>query len=137
MANQKYAQVVDLLAAGRLNWATDDIVGALLAASATFDVSDTLVSQVGTVVAVAPLPDRYVQTGGECYGSPLIYELVQGGADYKMVIAQNVGAEDFNVLAWYDQNSLGQPLHVESDGTLIVRPSVAIPDTTVRLWMKY
>ena len=136
MANQKYAQVVDLLAAGRLDWATDDIVGVLLS-NATFDAAHTLVSQVGTTVAITPLPDRSIAPGGECWGSPLIFELVQGDADYQVVLAKNEGAAELQTIAYYELNATDDPIHVVSDGTLIVRPSVAVPDTTVRLWMKY
>ena len=136
MANQKYAQVVDLLATGRLDWSTDDIVGVLLS-NATFDTDHTLVSQAGTTVAITPLPDRSIAPGGECWGSPLIFELVQGDADYQVVLAKNDGSSALQTLAFYDLDAGDDPIHVISDGTLIVRPAAAIPDTTVRLWMKY
>lgn len=137
MSNQKYDQVVDLLAAQRLNWVSDDIIGVLVTA-ATFDASHTTVSQLGSVSSTAPIPDRSVQNGNECWGSPAVFANVQGPNTYQMVLAQNDGSGDPKLLAWYDTDDGSNPLTAASDGTLIIRPSLPGPaDTLARIWMQY
>jgi hypothetical protein len=138
--NSKYSQVTDLLAAGRLRWDVDQIEAHLLD-QGTFDAAHTTLSQVGTSLQASPIQGRWVAPGGNLMGQPAFFQSVEGDKDYRVAIVQNIGNGDPNLLAWYDTDELGEPLHLDNGGSLIIRPT-ALEQTpegsssTSRLWMK-
>lgn len=138
MANAKYSQVIDLLAAGKLNWATNNIQAALLQGE-SFDESHRKLSEVGTPVARQPIQGRSVAAGGAFLGYAVAFPRVAAG-NYQVVVMQDDGM-DPNVLAWYDTDEQDDPLSTENEGTLVVRPIVVPSDlppdssSTTRVWM--
>lgn len=142
MANSKYNQVVDLLAAGKFNWQSHSILGALLE-GATFDPSQKKVSDLdGTVISRTEIQGRAVLEGGLCVGYPAFFSTVAGDTDYQMVLIHDRGEGDPNLIAWFDTNEADEPLRLDNTGTLVVRPGEPdepLPDgvsTSVRLWMR-
>ena len=142
MANSKYSQVVDLLAAGKFNWQIHSILG-VLKDGATFDASQKKLSELGgTEVARTEIQGRAVLEGGACVGYPAFFNVVPGDTDYQMVLVQDRGDGDPNLIAWFDTNEADQPLRLDNTGTLVVRPGEPddpLPDgvsTSTRLWMR-
>ena len=140
MANEKYSQVTDLLAQGRLNWQTNLIDAALLK-DATFDKDHKLLSEVGSPVARTSIQGRWVGPGGECMGYSVFFTAAEAEVPYQVVVIQDTGTGDPNVLAWYDTDESDGPLQMENTGTLVIRPQV--PDTVQegaptesRVWMR-
>lgn len=138
MANAKYSQVVDLLAAGKLNWATNNIQAGLLE-GATFNAAQRKLSEVGQPVARVPIQGRSV-SGNAFLGYAAAFPRVAAG-EYQVVVMQDTGS-DPNLLAWYDTDEGAGPLTIENEGTLVLRP-VVVPDdlppdstSTVRVWMR-
>lgn len=139
MANSKYAQVVDLLAAGKFNWQSNRILG-LLREGATFDPAEKKLSDLdGSEVARTEIQGRALLEGGLCIGYPAFFNTVPGDTDYQMVIIQDNGDGNPNLIAWFDTNEADQPLRLDNTGTLVVRPGEEpLPDgvsTSARLWM--
>lgn len=139
MANSKYAQVIDLLAAGKLNWATQNIQAALME-GASFNGAQKKLSEVGQPVAREPIQGRSVAAGGAFLGYAVAFPRVAAG-EYQVVVVQDNGT-DPNLLAWYDTDETDGPLTTENEGTLVIRP-VVVPDdlppdaaSTIRVWMK-
>lgn len=137
MANSKYSQVIDLLATGKLNWATQNIQAALME-GAVFNEAHRKLSQVGSPVDRQPIQGRSV-TGGAFLGYAVAFPRT-GPGQYQVVVMQDDGL-DPNLLAWYDTNEEDDALTVENEGTLVVRP-VVVPDdlppdspSTTRVWM--
>ena len=137
MANSKYSQVIDLLAAGRLNWANNNIQAGLLR-GATFDGSQKKLSQVGQPVAREQIQGRSVAAGA-FLGYAVAFPRVAAG-EYQVVVMQDNGS-DPDLLAWYDTDETDGPLTIENEGTLVIRP-VVVPDdlppdstSTIRVWM--
>ena len=145
MANQKYDQVIDLLATGWLNWATDPIIG-LLFKDADFDASHKTLSDLNgaTQIATAPIDGRYLAPGGVCMGYPAFFQMVGGDTDYQMIIVQQIDPYNPNLLAFYDTVEDG-PLHLDNTGTLVVRPTIPddMPPDEVptsdyaRMWLRF
>ena len=142
MANSKYNQVVDLLAAGKFNWQVHSILG-VLRDGATFDASQKKLSDLdGTEVARTEIQGRALLDGGLCVGYPAFFNVVPGDTDYQMVLVQDTGMGDPNLIAWFDTNEADEPLRLENMGTLVVRPGEPdepLPDgmsSSARLWMK-
>ena len=71
MSNQKYAQFMTLLAAGRFNWQTD-MIEARLVTGATFNADDLTLSQVGTAVGTASITGR-ITYGQAFLGDPAFF----------------------------------------------------------------
>ena len=141
MANEKYSQVTDLLAQGRLNWEGHNIE-ACLVEGATFDEGHRRLSEIGVPpVAKALIQGRTVAPGGECLGYSVFFPLAEVDVTYQVVVTQDIGNGDPNLLVWYDTAEDGGPLEMENVGTLVIRPQVpaAIPDgvsTESRVWMR-
>ena len=142
MANSKYSQVVDLLAAGKFNWQSNSIIGILLQ-GATFDAAHkTFPQQGGTEVARTEVQGRALVEGGLCVGYPAFFNTVPGDTDYQMVLVQDTGMNVFDLIAWFDTNEMDDPLRLDNTGTLVVRPGEPdepLPDgvsTGARLWMR-
>ena len=142
MANSKYAQVVDLLAAGKFNWQVHSILG-VLRKDSTLDVLQKKLSDLdGTEVARTPIQGRALLEGGMCVGYPAFFNVVPGDTDYQMVLVQDIGNGNPNLIAWFDTNEADNPLRLDNTGTLVVRPGEPtdpLPDgmsTSARLWMK-
>jgi hypothetical protein len=138
MANSKYTQVSDLLLAGRFNWRTDRILG-LLCTNVTFDAADTVVSDLdGSVVSQVPIQGRDVGPGGQCLGYPAFFSAVSGDTPFQVVLVQDLGSGDPNLIGFFDEDENGGELIAQNDGTFVVRPG--LPNTDVynpdaRVWM--
>lgn len=138
MANAKYDQFTDLLMQAKLNWIANQIVGVLVT-GATFETADKKLADVGVAVKMAPIQQRWIAPGGKCMGLPAVFQAVPAGT-YQLVVCQMLGPTNFNVLAWYDTNTGGDTMTLESQGSLIVRPG-QLPDPPVgtpadsRLWI--
>ena len=140
MPNSKYTQVVDLLAAGKLRW-DSDLIEACLLTGASFDAGDKTLSEVGQSIQTTTIQGRWVAPGGNFIGQPALFQNADGDSDYQVVLVQNTGMGDPNLLAWYDTDEGGGSIHLDNAGTLIIRPSLlenppeGAPDAS-RLWMK-
>jgi hypothetical protein len=144
MSNSNYAQVSSLLAQGKLNWATDNISMARLVGG-TFNAAHKLLSEVGGTLAGTALINGRALVENNALGQPVVFPESVADTEYQMVIVQMTGPTTSNLLAWIDENEAGDPITVERDGSLIVRPvefdSTAAPDGTVLppqvgAWMK-
>lgn len=143
MANEKYSQVTDLLAQGKLNWEGHNIE-ACLVTGATFDEDNRKFSELDSpVVAKAMIQGRVVAPGGECLGYSVFFPTAEAEVPYQVVVIQNLGNGDgeSSLLVWYDTAEDGGPLEMENVGTLVIRPQVpaALPDgisTEARVWMR-
>ena len=140
MANSKYSQVADLLAAGKLRW-DSDLIEARLLTGATFDAADKVLSDVGQSLQTWTIQGRWVAPGGNLMGQPAYFQNADGETTYQVVIVQNDGMGDPALLAWYDTSEGDEPIHLENAGTLIIRPVLlenppeGSPEAA-RLWMK-
>lgn len=143
MANQKYDQVIDMLAEGRLRWQTDEIL-AVLVKDGTFDKTDTVLSQVGTVQGVSSIQGRVVVPGGNFLGYAAFFSDIQADQEFQVVVVQQIGNGDPYTLAWYDTDENDDPIILQNTGTLVVRPALLdsqtptdiVQSTTSRLWMR-
>ena len=140
MSNQKYAQVMNLLAAGRLNWQADTIQ-ACLVTDAVFDANDKVLSDVGSSYRSAAITGRMVY-GRNFIGDPAFFQNVGAEQAYQVVIVQNLGNEDPVLLGWYDSDLDDAEITVATPGTLVVRPAAVEddgdnppPSNTSRVWM--
>lgn len=121
MANSKYAQVSDLLAAGALNWGSDAI-NAYLVTGGTFDPADKVITDIGVNAPyVTNIQGRYV-SGTNFMGEPAVFANVAGDVTYQVVLGKAVYNGPIYLLAWYDTNDLNGPLVVDNTGTLVIRP---------------
>jgi len=121
MSNSNYAQVSTLLAQGKLHWQTDNI-SALLLTGASFDAADTTVADVGgTSVGGGPVMGRAL-VENKALGQPVFFSEVTADSEYQVILVQNTGPNTANVLAFIDENFDGDPITVDRDGTLVVRP---------------
>jgi hypothetical protein len=122
MANQKYAQVADLNAAGTLVWGLSPIVGVLLQ-GATFVGSHKRVSDLtANVINTYQIGGCVLGEGGQAMGQPAVFQAARAGAVYQMALCQNDSSGDHLLLALIDSNAQGAPITIERDGTLIIRP---------------
>jgi hypothetical protein len=142
VSNQKYAQFMSLLATGRLNWLTDTIQ-AVLVKDAAFDVNDKVLSDVGQAIKTVPVTGRAV-VGQAFIGDPVFFPDVAGEQAFQVVIVQNRGTSNPNVIAWYDTTSDNDTISVANPGTLVVRPAPLVvdegsdapgPNDMSRVWM--
>ena len=141
MANQNYDQVADLLAQGKLSWENDLII-AMLCTNETFDSSaKTVADLAGERSAVQRIDGRWY-SDGLAMGLPVAFQKVSAGLDFQIVVAQDVGNNNPNLLAFIDVNADDSPINIQRTGTLIIRP--VLPDITVPperpptigVWMK-
>ena len=142
MANSKYTQVIDLVASGDMRWESSIILGCLVT-DATFNPSHKKFSDLGaTIKATTRIQGLTLAPGGMCLGYPAFFNTIEGGIDYQMILAQDVGGNNPNLLAFYDSDEAGGPLRLDHTGTLVVRPVISpeqVPDgapTESRLWMR-
>ena len=141
MANQKYAQVIDLALSGQFNWQTDPVLGILLK-DASFAAGHKKLSEVsGQQIATAQIQGRALVEGGGCMGYPALFQTVNGDTDYQMVLVQDLHDGNPNLLAFFDTGEDDGPLHLENTGSFIVRPGLDDPlpegtSSSARLWMR-
>ena len=141
MANQNYEQVAELLAQGKLSWETDLII-AMLCVNETFDGSAKTVADLsGQRVAVQRIDGRWY-SDGLAMGLPVAFQKVAAGGEYQILVAQDVGNNNPNLLAFIDANADDSPITVQRTGTLIIRPvlpPVEVPPErppTIGVWMR-
>jgi hypothetical protein len=138
MANQKYDNLMPLMATGKLNWATDPI-NAYLQSGATFDAAHTKLSETGGApVAHVPVAQRSVTPAG-FLGNPVSFNRIAKDTAYQVVIAKDTGpGTDPLVIAFYDEDEEGGPLVLQNNGTLIVRPVLVegAEPPTLGIWVK-
>jgi hypothetical protein len=128
MANQNYDQVATLYAQGALSWEKDSII-ALLCTGATFGASDKTVADLGGErYGAQPIQQRWF-ADGSAMGLPVAFQKVAAGLEYQVVVAQDVGNNNPNLLAFIDANADDDPITVQATGTLIIRP--VLPDIEV------
>lgn len=141
MANQNYDQVADLFAQGKLHWETDSIL-ALLVTNGVFDASnETLADLVHQARSVQPINGRWIDPDGLAMGLPVAFAKASQGIPFQVVVVQDTGNGDPNLLAFIDTNADDSPITVQNSGTLIVRP--VLPEEppsdqppTIGVWMK-
>jgi hypothetical protein len=141
MANQNYDQVATLFAQGKLSWETDAII-ALLCVNEEFDPSaKTVADLAGERRAVQPIHGRWFSEGN-AMGLPVAFQKVAADTEYQIVVAQDTGNNNPNLLAFIDANGDGSPITVQRTGTLIIRPvlpPVEVPPErppTIGVWMR-
>ena len=141
MANQNYDQVAELFVQGKLSWELDSII-ALLCAGDTFDASaKTVADLVGTRYGVQPIQGRWFSES-LAMGLPVAFQKVAAGPEYQIVVAQDVGNNNPNLLAFIDANADDSPITVQRTGTLIIRPvlpPIEVPPErppTIGVWMR-
>lgn len=138
MANQKYDNLMPLMATGGLNWSTDPIK-AYLQSGATFHAADTKLSQTGgTLVTYVPVSGRQVDPVG-FLGNPVSFNGVPRETEHQVLIAKDTGpGSDPLLLAFYDEDDAGDPLVLQNNGTLIVRPVLVAggEPPTLGVWVK-
>lgn len=141
MANQNYDQATQLFNEGKLIWARDSIL-AMLCTGNTFDASmKTVADMEGDRRAVQPIQGRWYAEG-LAMGLPVAFQKVSQGLEYQIVVAQDVGNNNPNLLAFIDSNEDDSPITVQRTGTLIIRPvlpSIEVPPErppTIGVWMK-
>jgi hypothetical protein len=142
MANSKYNQVIDLVASGRLNWPGSIILGCLVT-DASFNAANKKFSDLGVnTKATTRIQGLSLAPGGMCMGYPAFFNTVEGGVDYQMILVQDVGGNNPNLLAFYDTDETGGAIRLDHTGTLVVRPTTAPEQTPAetstdsRLWMR-
>jgi len=122
VANQKYAQVTDMLVAGSLNWSEDRIIG-VLTMGATYNSANTRFSHLGVgSLASSLIPSRSVSPGGLAVGAACPFQSVTAASGYQVIVCQDDGSGDPYVLAFIDTDTNDAPLSALRDGTLIIRP---------------
>ena len=139
MANQNYDQTLELALQGNLNWGVDSI-SALLYTGAEFDpVAKTLADLTGEIRATQVISGRYITEDGMAMGLPVAYQRVSEGEEFQIVIVQETGNGNPNLLAFIDTNADDSPISVAHSGTLIIRPMLVegIDDPpTIGVWLR-
>jgi hypothetical protein len=141
MANTNYEQVAELFVQGKLSWELDSII-ALLCVGADFESSaKTVADLAGNRYGVQPIQGRWFSEG-LAMGLPVAFQKVPAGAEFQIVVAQDVGNNNPNLLAFIDANADDSPITVQRTGTLIIRPvlpSIEVPPErppTIGVWMR-
>ena len=89
----------------------------------TFDASTKRVSELdGKRWAVAPVQQKALLDTGEAMGLPLIFQKIPKETVFQLVLAQDDGRNDPNLLTFIDVNQHDSPIAVQRTGTLIIRP---------------
>ena len=138
--NQNYEQTAELFAQGKLSWETDAIV-AILYTGAVFDpVNKVTADLTGQRKAVQRVDGRYF-LDGLAMGLPAAFQKVPAATPFQVVVCQDIGNNNPNLLAFIDANADGSPITVQRPGTLIIRPvlpSIEVPDRppTIGVWMR-
>jgi hypothetical protein len=141
MANTNYEQVSELFVQGKLSWELDSII-ALLCVGADFESSaKTVADLTGNRYGVQPIQGRWFSEG-LAMGLPVAFQKVPAGAEFQIVVAQDVGNNNPNLLAFIDANADDSPITVQRTGTLIIRPvlpPIEVPPErppTIGVWMR-
>jgi len=141
MANTNYEQVAELFVQGKLSWELDSII-ALLCVGADFESSaKTVADLTGNRYGVQPIQGRWFSEG-LAMGLPVAFQKVPAGAEFQIVVAQDVGNNNPNLLAFIDANADDSPITVQRTGTLIIRPvlpPIEVPPErppTIGVWMR-
>ena len=107
----------------------------------TFDSSaKTVADLVGVRKAVQTIMGRRF-VDGNALGLPVAFQKVAAGPEYQIVVAQDVGDNNPNLLCFIDVNADDSPITVERTGTLIIRPVLLseppseLPPT-IGVWMR-
>jgi hypothetical protein len=126
MANQKYNNLTVLMTTGGLNWPSDPI-DAYLMKGAVYDATDVTLPDVGaSQVLRVPVGSRMVGSTGALLGAPVSFNRVPKDETFQVIIAKDRGPVGPPlVLAFYDEDNEDQPLTLQNNGTLIVRPELA------------
>ena len=123
MPNSKYDHTSSIIAGP--GWMAGRIV-AFLFEHAVFDKTDTLLSEVKSGGAVqrnvTEIQNRSVGENGEAFGLSALFNVTQKGSPYQMVLAWDRHESDMAVLAFYDEDEGGEPIGLQNNGTLVVRP---------------
>lgn len=140
MANQNYDQVAELYAQGNLSWEQDAIVAFLYTGEVFDPAAKTVADLTGQRKASQRIDGRFF-IDGLALGLPAAFQKVGAGPEYQIIVAQDTGNNDPNLLSFIDANSDGTPITVQRTGTLIIRPvlpSVEVPDRppTIGVWMR-
>ena len=143
MSNQNYDQVDTLVAEGSLKWEQDQIV-ALLVQNATFNRAHKTLGELGAkYLTSAPINGRWVGEGGMGMGQPAVFQKVNLGEEFQVLVAKDEGRGDPLVLAFLDVDNEGNPITVVRTGSLIIRPSqenmpsgTVEPPPTTGFWLK-
>jgi hypothetical protein len=125
VANQKYDNLTVMMTTGPFNWVGNPI-NAYLMTGATFDTTDILLSDTGgQVLLYVPVPGRAVGPTGALLGLPVSFNRVPKDEEFQVVLAKDEGATNSpHVIAFYDEDANGDPLLLQNNGTLIVRPEL-------------
>jgi hypothetical protein len=136
MANQKYDNLAVMMAGGQLNWLSD-AVNAVLVTGATYNSSDTTLSQLqATMAGIVPVPGRAIGPAGSLLGGPVSFGGLSKGVVYQMVITKQSGpGADPMLIAYYDADENNDTLVLQNNGTLIVRPTEEDPTTGNGRWV--
>jgi len=139
--NQNYDQLADLIAQDKFSWERDTI-NAMLYTGLEFDGADKTVADLdGGFRSLQRIDGRFVSDRA-AYGLPVAYSRAEGGIQYQIVLAQDTGLNNPNLIAFIDVNADDSPLQVQHTGTMIVRPVLPeeeIPGHTgsnVGVWMR-
>ena len=143
MANQKYDNLGVLLAQGRLNWVSGRIA-ALLCKGVSFTstdkvVTDALTPSGTTQVASSPVNGRTLSEDGAFLGYPVTFNRMAKEVDYQMLLVLDEGTGNPSLLAYFDTSSDDDPLRMQNNGTLIVRPVEVQPPPDppiLGLWLR-
>lgn len=130
--NQNYDQVAEMYAQGKLSWEKDAIL-ALLRTGETFDASAKTVADLsGESRGVQPIQGRWFSKG-LAMGLPVAFQKVSAGLEFQIVVVQNTGNGNPNLLAFIDGNADDSPITVQATGTLIIRPVLSEVSPSARV----
>lgn len=133
--NEKYTQVDHMVEAGTLNWGNDRIL-ALLCSGVQFVPTHTHLSQTGAQqYSICDIVGRSVTSNGEALGNPVIFPSVRQGPNFQVLVVKDDGNPDPWLLSYYDVDANGLPLQMNSNGTLIMRPTTTTDPPLVGVWM--
>ena len=134
MANAKYDNTNQIMSANEWVGAR---VKAYLFEGASFDKTHTLLSQVragATQRNVTEIQNQAMGPDGAALGLPAMFNMTPKGSPYQVVLAWDQNQADMLVLAYYDEDELGDDLALLNNGTFIVRPSDFDQATGVGTW---
>jgi hypothetical protein len=125
MANEKYNNLTVMMTTGPFNW-VGNAINAYLMMGAVYDATDILLSDTGgSVVLYVPVPGRAVGPTGALLGMPVSFNRVPKDEEFQVILAKEQGTTNPPLLiSYYDEDANGDPLTLQNNGTLIVRPEL-------------
>lgn len=137
MSNYKYTQTSTLMSGpvwlgGRIN--------AWLLSGAVYNKTHTLISQVrvgATLKNVTDIPNLGVGGEGQAFGSAAQFAVTPKGGPYQLILTWDQNLGDQRVLIFCDEDGVGNPIALENNGTLIVRPQDYDPSTGLGTWFLF